>query len=598
MVGSALIIMGSVPTRAADAYVSAITAGLESLQAARPERAASDFQAAMGHDANDPAIWLAWGALMLSARQITPARAAFHRAARLAPESYRTAMALALCDLADGDITGADALFAKAENRGAPRAAAHRAYLAAMRGDRSAASHLLDTAPESEANAPLNRAVRAWLDGKSPEAMAAWEGLLPDGNEDGHPPLLAAFTPWKPFNHGWQANERLPKPPAAPGGNAVSGLIPLTARAAPDTRYVVFSMDGKDAGITNVRPYTWNWDSSTVPNGIHVLRLTAVRADGSKESQEIRVETLNTNAPPARVHAGMQPVDALLDDALGLKPDLRYARYTLAQAALDANDSATARRRLQGVVSADPKYQDAAALLKSLPRDTNGVAVWKGPATHKWIALTFDDGPNPRRTPELLDLLRRLKVRGTFFFVGKQAIQYPDIVRRAAADGHEIGNHTWNHLNLDKLSEPAALRELASTNRLLGALAGRPPRFFRPPGGNINAAAREAGAALDLTPAMWTFLGGKTEGMAVEVMTPRFVQAAQPGAIFLIHDGTNKIGEMLPTVVETLRQEGYEFVTLSELFGDAPVPNANGQRLIRQYVPSFTPHDRNSGRAT
>lgn len=546
-----------------------MTAGLQHLRAARPADAAREFQAAMARDANDPAAWLGWGAALLSARQVTPARAAFHRAARLAPDSYRTAMALALCDLADGNTAGADTLFAKAQDRGAPRAAAHRAYLAAMRDDRSAAAAFLKDAAPAD---PLVRAVRAWLDGTSPEAAAAWEGLLSAPDEDAHAPLLAAFTPWKPFNHGWQANARLATPPAAPSGRPLFGSVPLTARAGPDTRYVVFSVDGADAGITNVRPFTWNWDTATVPNGIHTVRLTAVRPDGSATSQEMRVLTENVGAPAARRHAGIEAVQAMLDDALSLTPDPRYARYVLARAAMEEGDNAAARRRLQAVVATDPKYRDAASLLASLPRDTDGEAVWKGPAGRKWIALTFDDGPQPGRTAQLLDLLKQLHVRGTFFFVGKQAALYPDIVRRAAAEGHEVGNHTWSHPNLNKLSEPEALRELASANRLLGHLAGRPPRFFRPPGGNINAAARAAGASLNLTPAMWTFLGGKTEGMPVEIMTPKFIEAAQPGAIFLIHDGTKKIGEMLPAVVQQLRAEGYEFVTLSELMGDAPPP--------------------------
>lgn len=571
----AILLLSVIPARAADAYVASVTAGLAALQSARPEDAAKDFQTAVDQDANDPAAWLGWGALLLSTRQVTPARAAFHRAARLAPDSYRTAMALALCDLAEGDASGADELFAKAQQRGAPRAAAHRAYLAAMRPDAAAAESLVKSAPR---DAALAKAVQAWLGGKSPEALTAWEALLPTNGEDGHPPLLAAFTPWKPFNHGWQANARIPKPPAPPAGKPLSGSVPLSAQAAPDTRYVVFSIDGEDAGITNVRPFTWNWDTATVPNGIHTVRLTAVRPDGSSRSQEMRVETRNANAPAPRRHPGIEAVDTLLDEVLSLQPDMRYARYTLAQTALDAGDTVTARRRLQAVVAADPKYQNAASLLKGLPRDTNGLAVWKGSTTGKRIALTFDDGPNPNRTPELLDLLKRLNVRGTFFFVGKQAIQFPDIVRRAAADGHEIGNHTWNHFNLSKLSEPEALRELASANRLLTRLAGRPPRFFRPPGGNISDAARDAGAALNLTPAMWTFLGGKTEGMPVEIMAPEFIQAAQPGSIFLIHDGTKKIGEMLPIVVEKLRAEGYDFVTLSELMetDTTPMRTANG----------------------
>jgi peptidoglycan/xylan/chitin deacetylase (PgdA/CDA1 family) len=563
--------------RAADAYVESVTAGLEQMRAGNASAAATGFRAAMGHDANDPAAWLAYGALLLNTRQVTPARRAFHRAAALAPDSPRTAMALALCDLADGKTADADALLEKAARRGAPMADIHRAYIAAMKGERARAQTLLDDAAPEAGDAPLARAVRAWLAGKSADALAAWERILPTAGESGRPALLASFTPWKPFNHAWQANTHLPLPPNPPPGEPLSGGVPLTAQATADTKYVVFTIDGVDMGITNVRPFTWNWDTTTVPNGSHSIRLTAVRGDGSSKSQEMRVQTKNAHAPVGLPHEGIAAVDAPLDTALSLQPDMRYARYLLAQTALEAGDTATARRRLQGVVADDPKYQNAAQMLKNLPRDTDGVEIWKGPAGLRRIALTFDDGPNPRRTPELLDLLKSLGVHGTFFFVGKQAALYPDIVRRAASEGHEVGNHTWDHPNLSKLSASDTMRELASTNRLLTDLTGTPPRFFRPPGGNINADAREAGAALNVTPAMWTFLGGKTEGLPVETMAPEFIRAAQPGAIFLIHDGTRKIGEMLPTVVHALRAEGYTFVTLSELMGDPAPPMRTAQ---------------------
>jgi peptidoglycan/xylan/chitin deacetylase (PgdA/CDA1 family) len=571
---AALSVLVAGRAAAADPYVESVLAGLALVRQGKAADAASAFRSAITLDANDPSAWLGYGALLLDARQVTPARSAFHRAAALAPDSPRTAMALALCDLADGKASDADALFAKAAQRGAARAAVHRAYLAAMRGDKAGALGFLGNANVAAAD-PLALAVRAYLDGAS--TSAAWEEVLTAAQSLGREPLLASFTPWKPLNHEWQANSRLPRPPALPGGETLSGSVPLTAKAAVSVKYVVFAVDGADAGITNVRPFTWTWDTTRVPNGVHLVRLTAVRSDGSSTFQEMRLRTMNAGAPPRPAHEGIADVEAALDQALALHPDLRYARYVLATAAIQAGDSAAARRRLEAVVADDPKYQNAAHLLKSLPRTAGDEPIWKGPAGEKRIALTFDDGPNPNRTPELLDLLKRLGVHATFFFVGKQAAQFPDIVRRAVAEGNEVGNHTWNHRNLHKLSDAETLRELASTSRLLTTLAGTPPRFFRPPGGNISTAACEAGAALDMRPAMWTFLGGKTEGMPVETMGPRFVEAAQPGAIFLIHDGTDKITDMLPAVVDALRRQGYAFVTLSDLMGPPPPAQRTAQ---------------------
>ncbi len=298
--------------------------------------------------------------------------------------------------------------------------------------------------------------------------------------------------------------------------------------------------------------------------------MTAKRADGSSVSKERRVWTKNPGAPAPPDYDGIAAVNAGLDDLLRLEPDGRYARIVLARAALAANDSAEARDNLQGILADDPKYWNAAQLLKTLPRAASATEIWAGPTGRKRIALTFDDGPNTRRTPPLLDALDRIGVPVTFFIVGKQAAAHPDLVRRMARSGHHVENHTYNHHNMAKLSEAEALRELASTSRLLGSLTGRAPRYFRPPGGNTSAMAREAAATLGMSPAMWSFASGKIEGLPVEDMVPALLRAARPGAILLVHNGTDKIIEILPTVVRQLRDQGYEFVTLEALMeGDA-----------------------------
>jgi peptidoglycan/xylan/chitin deacetylase (PgdA/CDA1 family) len=104
-----------------------------------------------------------------------------------------------------------------------------------------------------------------------------------------------------------------------------------------------------------------------------------------------------------------------------------------------------------------------------------------------YIAMTFDDGPHPVLTPRLLDVLKARGIRATFFLIGENAAEYPDIVRRIAAEGHEIGNHTWNHPQLTKLN-PAALREeINRTSSTIAEIIGKPLLVMRPPYGATSA---------------------------------------------------------------------------------------------------------------
>ena len=104
-----------------------------------------------------------------------------------------------------------------------------------------------------------------------------------------------------------------------------------------------------------------------------------------------------------------------------------------------------------------------------------------------YIAMTFDDGPHPRLTPRLLDMLKARSIRATFFLIGENAAEYPDIVRRIAAEGHEIGNHTWDHPQLTKLN-PAALREeIDRTSSTIAEITGKLPTVMRPPYGATSA---------------------------------------------------------------------------------------------------------------
>lgn len=119
------------------------------------------------------------------------------------------------------------------------------------------------------------------------------------------------------------------------------------------------------------------------------------------------------------------------------------------------------------------------------------------------IALTFDDGPNAEFTPRFLDLLGRYEIKAVFFLVGKFAKEHPYVVRRILAEGHTIGNHSWAHPNLAKISAAKVRDELQSTNRILEQITGLPVAFFRPPYGSSNTEVLKIARDMGMLPVFW-----------------------------------------------------------------------------------------------
>lgn len=180
------------------------------------------------------------------------------------------------------------------------------------------------------------------------------------------------------------------------------------------------------------------------------------------------------------------------------------------------------------------------------------------------VALTFDDGPDPVDTPKLLDLLREKGVKATFFVVGKRADQYPEIVRRAWAEGHLIANHTWSHYSLFCFLTPRRLRaEIERGTESVRRSCGFRPRFFRSPVGLrhplLGPYLKDAG----LEYVSWTIRTRDTLTANSSVLARRILKAAS-GDIILMHDhlpgGTDAMLEVLPRVIDELRQRGFQFV--------------------------------------
>lgn len=183
-----------------------------------------------------------------------------------------------------------------------------------------------------------------------------------------------------------------------------------------------------------------------------------------------------------------------------------------------------------------------------------------------YIAITFDDGPHAKNTPRLLDLLAARHIKATFCLVGQRAADYPEIVKRIAAEGHEIANHTWTHLNFAKSSDEKIREELQQTEQELLALTGAKPKLMRPPYGAMSARQRqwvhqEFGYKIilwDVDPLDWKEPG-------VSVVANRIIKETRPGSIILSHDIHATTVEAMPEVLDALLAKRFKFVTVSEL---------------------------------
>ena len=184
--------------------------------------------------------------------------------------------------------------------------------------------------------------------------------------------------------------------------------------------------------------------------------------------------------------------------------------------------------------------------------------------SRKAVALTFDDGPNPNTTPIALELLKKYNAKGTFFMVGKAVAGNEEIIKQVVAEGHQIGNHSWSHPLLTKISLEQAKSQINDTTEALKKASGQGVHIMRPPYGGINAAIQ---AAVDQSFILWDVdtLDWKNRNTA-SIM--KEVRKARPGSIILMHDTHQTSINALPTVLQYLTEQGFELVTIDELMGD------------------------------
>ena len=182
------------------------------------------------------------------------------------------------------------------------------------------------------------------------------------------------------------------------------------------------------------------------------------------------------------------------------------------------------------------------------------------------VALTFDDGPDPRYGPAVAAILKRENVPATFFLVGLRVKQYPDVARLLARDGFELANHTYNHQSLPALKPHEIANELRLCDADIARATGQHTTLMRPPGVQYNDKVLGVAKSLGYVTVSWT-VGAKDydKDTTAGFIQERVLDRAAPGAIILLHQDTPATVSALPAIIDGLRAQGYQFVTVSQM---------------------------------
>lgn len=217
---------------------------------------------------------------------------------------------------------------------------------------------------------------------------------------------------------------------------------------------------------------------------------------------------------------------------------------------------------------APPRFSSTIALPLTRP-------LFQGNPRLPEIALTFDDGPQPSSTPQVLAILRRFGIQATFFCIGRQVAAYPTLVRQEQAYGDLVEDHTWSHPNLISLPTPLLDQQIQLTAQTISRLSGIPPLFVRPPFGATDARVLARAQRLMLSIVLWNVDPRDWSLPGSGTIAARVLSATHNGSIILLHDGGGNRAQTiaaLPAIITALRARGLRFVTIQQLIDDLPQP--------------------------
>ncbi|MEH2148868.1 polysaccharide deacetylase family protein [Nostoc sp.] len=209
--------------------------------------------------------------------------------------------------------------------------------------------------------------------------------------------------------------------------------------------------------------------------------------------------------------------------------------------------------------------------MNEVPKPFQGTIVYQAKlkANDKVIALTFDDGPGPKNTAQILEILKKNEIKATFFMVGEMVKYFPQVAKQVAADGHVIGNHTWHHW-YRHMDLATAASEIDRTAEIIYKTTGEKTTLFRPPGGFLNNGLAEYAKNEKYAVMMWSEESGDAQRRSPQApgLVKNVLKYAKPGAIVLMHDGggnRSKSVKALPEMIAGLKAQGYRFVTIPQL---------------------------------
>lgn len=203
---------------------------------------------------------------------------------------------------------------------------------------------------------------------------------------------------------------------------------------------------------------------------------------------------------------------------------------------------------------------------EELQETSAGVKAPVDPETEiKKVALTFDDGPNDSYTEILLEGLEERGVKATFFLLGKEAEQNPDIVKKIYENGHLIGNHSYSHVNLCELTKEEAIGQINKTNEIIYQITGYYPEFIRPPFGCCKEGLSYEPEMIEV---LWNVDARDWETDDVGYVVQKVVTDVEENGIILLHDASVSSVQAAFSIIEILRERGYDFVTVDEILLD------------------------------
>lgn len=189
------------------------------------------------------------------------------------------------------------------------------------------------------------------------------------------------------------------------------------------------------------------------------------------------------------------------------------------------------------------------------------------------LALTFDDGPHPKYTPRLLEILDRYGVKATFFVIGRNVERYPELTQSIVSRGHQIANHTMTHPNLAKVKRKKLDSEIKDSNLLIEAYTGKKPTAIRPPYGSLNVKVEAVLRNLyGLNIILWSVDPEDWKKPGASEIARRLIEGAKPGAILLAHDIHEQTIEAMPEVLGQLLSRGYKFGTIDQMMSLPSIP--------------------------